>query len=298
MTKKIVLFGASGFLGTRFQHYFAARKNWQMAPFTHAQADVTNISRLRAVLDEVKPDAVINATAFLNTDRCEKEPEASYRVNFLGARNLAELCAERGACLIQFSTDYVFDGKTGGYAEESIAHPLSYYGLHKYLADEAMLKMKTPGYILRIASLIGAGADKSDLVKALLGRVARGARKLDVVNDLEISVSTPQFLAGVITGLLEKQAPYGLYHTVGAGQTTWLDAMCVAFEELGVDIPLAPISSNAFPRLGPRPQKSWMKTEKLAGVLGRVPSWQEIIRAQTRDLKESYLAILKQTKAA
>ncbi|HVY12618.1 MAG TPA: sugar nucleotide-binding protein, partial [Alphaproteobacteria bacterium] len=264
--RTLALLGANGLLGSRFQHYLAGNANFRIVPLRHAEADITQTDALFSALKNIKPDWVINCTAFLNTDRCEKEPENSYRVNFLAVRNLAQRLPDLGARLIHFSTDYVFDGKTGGYTEDSTAHPLSYYGLHKYLADEAILASGAEAYILRVASVMGAGPGKPDLVKALLGRVSKGARELEVVEELQISVSTPQFIVNTAARLMETQPAFGLYNTVAQGQTSWLAAAREAFSELGLNIPFKPVAADAFPRLAARPMKSWLQTGKLESV--------------------------------
>ena len=199
--EKIAILGANGILGERLRHYLGQQKNLEIIALTRADADVTDKDAVAALLRQLKPGWVINCTAFLNTDRCEAEPEASYQVNYLAAVRLGEIIAGmKTPRLIQFSTDYVFDGKSGGYSEQSPPNPLSVYGRHKQMADAALLQ--TPAYILRIASLVGAGEGRPDIIKAMLGRVAGGAKKLDVVKELEISTATTKFIAEVITQMI------------------------------------------------------------------------------------------------
>ncbi len=294
----IAILGGGGLLAGRLKHYLGTRRDLELVLLSHAEADVTSVDSLRAAFARVKPDWVINCSAFLNADRCEKEPQNSYAVNYGGARNTAEALQDfPGARLIHFSTDYVFDGKEGGYTEESVPRPLSYYGLHKYLADEFLLSTQAPAYILRVASVMGTGSDKPDLIQALLGRVATGASKLEVIEDMKISLSTPRFIGAVVAKMIEARPAYGLYNTVTEGQTTWLGAAREAFVALGVNIPFEPINSSKFQRIAPRPQNSWLKTDKLATLM-HVPSWQEVLREQMAELKESYCAVLKKVDAA
>jgi dTDP-4-dehydrorhamnose reductase len=296
MSMRVVILGATGLLGSRFMQYLAGDR-FTLLPLTHVDVDITDAPALEKKLAALKPDWIINGVGFLGPDKCEAEPQLSYAVNFIAARNLGFIAARLGARLIHFSTDYVFDGLQGGYGEEALARPLSVYGLHKYLADEALLAPGMPAYIFRVASLIGAGEGRQDIVKALLARVAGGADKIGVVADMEISTASALFLADVLRAFIKNSPPYGLYNVVGEGQTTWLGIIRTAFHELGVKAVLDPISASAFPRPAPRPMKSWLRTEKLQAVMD-VPGWESMIRAQVAAEREMYLAIMQKDKAA
>lgn len=291
---KIAILGANGTLGERLRHYLIGA---EIIPLTRADADVTDKDAVAALLRQIKPGWVINCTAFLNTDRCEQEPDASYKVNYLAAAQLGEIIVGMpDTRLIQFSTDYVFDGREGSYTEQSPANPLSAYGKHKFMADETLLS--TPAYILRIASLVGAGEGRPDIIKSMLGRVAGGAKKLDVVQELEISTATTQFIVQAITQVIAQRPETGIYNTVAEGKTSWFDIVREAFATLKVEAELNPIPASAFPRPTPRPLKSWLKTDKLRNVLGSVPAWQDAVTAQVQDLREVYMKVLENRKAA
>jgi dTDP-4-dehydrorhamnose reductase len=295
MAQKIAILGGNGLLAGRLKHYLSARSDLELVSLSHAEADVTSRDSLQQALAPLKPDWVINCSAFLNADRCEKEPDNSFNVNAAGAIYAGLEAHELGARYIQFSTDYVFDGKTGGYSENDKPLPLCYYGLHKYIADETLQGI--PAHILRVASVMGTGSAKPDLIQALLGRVAKGAQKLEVVEDMKISISTPRFIAAVVERIIDSKPESGIYNTVAAGQTTWLDAAQEAFKALGVEIPFEGIDSGTFARVAARPQNSWLKTDKLAAIMP-VPTWQQAIQEQMAELKDSYTAILKQASAA
>lgn len=292
--QRIVLLGGGGLLATRLVYFLDDHQNVECIPFTRTQLDITRPDALKRMLDEQQPHWVVNGTAFLGPDKCEQEPETSYAMNYLAVRDLARLMASyKDVRLLHFSTDYVFDGRDGGYSESSPARPLSYYGLHKLLADEAILSSGIKAYIFRVASIVGAGPGKQDIIKALLARVASGATSLQVVQDMQISTVTTRFLAETFLAFIKAKPECGLYHVVGQGQTTWLDIIRTAFDVLGVSVPLEPISASAFPRPAPRPMKSWLRTDKLEKVLGAVPSWEDLIRAQVDVQKEDYLDHVK-----
>jgi dTDP-4-dehydrorhamnose reductase len=298
-SQTVAVLGAAGFIGSKLVTYLGSNPEVRLVPFTRTDLDLSDRKAIAAMLAAQKPDWVINCVAFLNADRCEKEPQSSYDINFKAAAGLAETMAEYGkAKLIHFSSDFVFDGRSGGYDEKAVPLPISYYGLHKYMADEAITASGIPAYILRIASVIGAGEGKRDLVKALLGRVADGASRLSVIKEYEISTSTPKFMAWVIEKLLAAPPAPGVYNTVADGITSWYDVARTAFSQLGVDTPFDVIPADAFPMPAKRPPKSWLKTEKLKSAIGPLPSWESAIRDQVEDNRECYLAALKKDRAA
>lgn len=297
--QRILILGGDGLMASALHHYLGGQEEFAITRISHGEADVTNCDSLLRAFQEHRPHWVINGAGFLGPDRCETEMAQSHAINFCGVKNILRALAQNsGVGLIHFSTDYVFDGRDGGYEEHAPARPLCYYGLHKLLADEIILSSSVPAYIFRVASVVGAGSGKQDIVKALLARYAAGAPSLSVVKDMEISTVSTQFLAQTVERFIKNKPPYGLYNCVAQGQTTWFDIVRVAFDELGLKTTFEPILASAFPRPAPRPMKSWLKTDKLAQVLGLVPGWEEMIRSQIAAEKSMYLAILNKDEAA
>ena len=131
-----------------------------MTPLAHAELDVCKPEQARSVLAELRPDVVINTSAFHKVDVCEDEPEASFAVNATGAYNLARLAAEMGFTLVHFSSDYVFDGRVRSTRKETdLAEPISVYGTSK-LAGECLVRGFCPRhFVIRTTGLYGvAGA--------------------------------------------------------------------------------------------------------------------------------------------
>ncbi len=293
--QKIAILGAGGMIGSKLARYLSHRDDLQFLPLTYEQLDVTNKPAMREALRSLNPDWVVYAAAFLGPDQCHKEPLKSYAVNYQGVADLAEILVEmQGPKLIHFSSDFIFDGTQGGYTEQDVGLPVNYYGLHKYFADEAIRLSGVDAYVLRIASVIGAeGPLQRDFLKAILGRVAGGAEKLSVIEEYQISTSTPKFLAWVIGELLTKRPAFGLYNSVASGVTSWRALAIAALDELGIKIPVDPIAASAFPTPAARPPKTWLKTDKLSAAIGKLPDWESVIRAQVRDLKDAYLEVAK-----
>src|SRR5215472_11047740 len=121
---KIVILGAGGRLGAALMHEY--REKYDVAAFDHAQLDLANLDDVRGKLDAMNFDVLINAAAFTNVDACETEHDRAFLINAEAPGILAEICNEKDARLIHFSTDYVFDGKKRApYTEEDQANPIS-----------------------------------------------------------------------------------------------------------------------------------------------------------------------------
>src|SRR6266446_9279097 len=127
---KIVIIGAGGRLGAALLREY--RKKYDLAGFNHAQLDLASLDDVRGKLGAMNFDVLINAAAFTNVDACETERDRAFLINAEAPGVLAEICNEKDAKLIHFSTDYVFNGqKRAPYIEEDPANPISAYGESK-----------------------------------------------------------------------------------------------------------------------------------------------------------------------
>ncbi|MBP1602362.1 MAG: dTDP-4-dehydrorhamnose reductase, partial [Acidobacteria bacterium] len=114
---RIVIVGARGMLGTDLMRAFGGRG--ELTGLDIEELDITDEARCRACIGALSPDLVINAAAMTRVDDCESHAEEAFRVNGVGAGNVAAAASESGARLVHYSTDYVFDGrKQGPYVEE------------------------------------------------------------------------------------------------------------------------------------------------------------------------------------
>ncbi len=136
---KLVIVGAGGRLGTALAREY--REKFSVIGFDHAQLDLANADELREKLCTIDFDLLINAAAFANVDLCEKERDQAFRINADAPRILAEICRDKNAKLIHFSTDYVFDGgKREPYIENDPANPISVYGESKRAGEKFVLR--------------------------------------------------------------------------------------------------------------------------------------------------------------
>jgi dTDP-4-dehydrorhamnose reductase len=244
--RHVVIIGSKGQLGTDLQ---PALEGSRITGLTHAELDVCDLERAREVLAGLKPDAVINTSAFHKVDVCEDEPAASFAVNATGAYNLARLAAGFDFTLVHFSSDYVFDGGARTpYTEDDLANPVSVYGASK-LAGENLVRAFCPRhFVIRTTGLYGvAGASGKggNFVETMI-RLGK-AGPVRVVDDQVMTPTATADLAHAVAALLDAEGrpgvPYGLYHITSAGQCSWHFFAKTIFELCGMGVDLTPITT-------------------------------------------------------
>src|SRR3954469_6346683 len=148
--KRLVIIGAGGRLGAALAREYSGA--FDVVGFNHAQLDLGKPEQLRATLGSLEFNALINAAAQTNVDRCETERDEAFALNAEAPRVLAEICAEKQARFIHISTDYVFDGeKRTPYTEEDEARPISVYGESKREGERRALEANHRALIVRVS---------------------------------------------------------------------------------------------------------------------------------------------------
>ncbi|MDX2169835.1 MAG: dTDP-4-dehydrorhamnose reductase [Deltaproteobacteria bacterium] len=242
--RHVVVIGSKGQLGTDL---LATLTGVRVTGLTHADLDVEQGEQARALLTELRPDAVINTSAFHKVDVCEDEVAPSFAVNAGGPYMLARLAAELDFTLVHFSSDYVFTGDARvPYRETDLARPISVYGVSK-LAGENLVRGYAPRhYVIRTTGLYGvAGASGKggNFVETMI-RLGK-AGPVRVVDDQVMTPTATADLAEAVAALLARdgEVPYGLYHVTSGGQCSWFHFAQTIFELCGMTVDLSPITT-------------------------------------------------------
>lgn len=152
--KKILVLGGEGMLGHIVRLYFR-ENNYDVRTTTLSdegdyQFDaLKNIQQLETILDDFKPNAVINCIGILN-QVAEDNHALAVMLNSYLPHYADELCQDRSIKFIHVSTDCVFDGKKGEYTEADFKDATTFYGQSKALGEIA----QGPNVTLR-TSIIG-----------------------------------------------------------------------------------------------------------------------------------------------
>src|SRR5437773_2118254 len=164
---KIAILGTGGRLGAALVREL--REKFDVAGFNRAQVDLSKLDDLRANLGAMDFDVLINAAAFTNVDLCETQREQAFLINAEAPRLLANLCSEKNAKLIHFSTDYVFDGqKRAPYTEEDEANPISNYGESKLAGEKNVLAAQNRHLVVRVSWVFGP--DRPSFIDGMIKR--------------------------------------------------------------------------------------------------------------------------------
>lgn len=284
---KYAVLGAAGQLGRDL----CPRLAGDVSALTRDRADLTRPETVRATLEQLRPDVVVNCAAYNLVDRAENEPEAAFGVNAWGVRQLALVCRDLGCVLVHFSSDYVFgleETRRRPYGEVEAPGPVSVYGLSK-LAGEYLVRSLCPRhFVIRTCGLYGvwgSGGKGGNFVETML-RVAGQGKPLRVVAD---QVCTPSYTVDVAmaaTALLRTEH-YGLYHLTNAGSCAWVDFARTIFELTGVRADLTAITSQEYGAAARRPAYSVLSMAAYE-ALGLAPPrpWQEGLAAYLQERRQ------------
>ena len=270
---KVIVVGSNGQLGKEITRQFQARH--ELLLYDIPSIDITNYESVASLITDTNPDVVINAAAYTNVEKAEEDVDSAYRVNALGAHNLALACHKSGAKLVHISTDYVFDGTaTLSYEEFDATNPLSVYGKSKLWGEKLVEQVGGKYFILRTSWLYGDGPN---FVRTML-KLAEQRDHLTVVADQFGTPTYTKDLVWVLERLIQTEF-YGLYNASNQGSCSWQEFACEIFSLAGQSVQVDPVTTAEYPTKAKRPLYSVMdnKLLRLRGLDVMRP-WQEALR--------------------
>ncbi|MCI6140295.1 MAG: sugar nucleotide-binding protein [Clostridiaceae bacterium] len=180
MSKRLLITGAGGFLGSRLSEYFRNREGYECVAVGHRELDIEDSLIVSAFMQGVRPDVVFHCAGISDTAVCEREPEMSHKINVKGTFNMAKACRDTGSKMIFMSSDQIYGATHGAepHREGSERRPDTVYGRDKLRAEEAVLTYLKDGVALRLSWMydypskgrIGGRDFLHQLVGALAGR--------------------------------------------------------------------------------------------------------------------------------
>lgn len=277
---KYLILGGSGQLAQSFARLLPG----QALVLDRAGVDLQQPERLKRLLQETRPEVILNCAAYNQVDRAEGDPHNAWAVNALGPALLAEYCQRHEAGLVHFSTNYVFGldaERREPYAETDAPGPQSVYGISK-LAGEYLVLGRCPRHlVIRTCGLFGnrgPGTAPSNFVATML-RAAGQGKPLRVVDD---QVCTPTFsddLAAASLNLIQAGAN-GLFHFTNSGACSWFEFAQAIFRLARVQPNLTAVSSREYVVPAPRPAFSVLRCEKYVSLGFPAPRpWEEALKA-------------------
>lgn len=270
---RIAITGGRGQLGQELARVL--REQHDIVVLDLPEYDVTRRNDI-ARLADARPEVVIHCAAMTDVDGCARDPVAAFRVNTLGAHNVALACQRANAAMLYISTNEVFDGtQQTPYLEWDAPRAINPYGASK-LAGERMVQMLlTRLYIVRTAWLYSLG--RHNFVAKVLAR-AQGQRTLAYVDDELGNPTYAPDLARAIAALIETEH-YGIYHLVNEGVTSRYDWAARILHHAGLnDVTLTRTKLAEFKRDSTPPLNGALTNFVAAHVLGiRLRAWQDAL---------------------
>jgi len=291
---KLVILGAGGRLGAALLRQY--RDKFDVTALSHAELDLSDLDAVRDTLRATSFDVVISAAGFTKVDLCEAQPDQAFLINAEAPRVVAEICAEKNARLIHFSTDYVFDGaKREPYTEEDEAKPISVYGESKLAGENNVLAAQDRNLVVRVSWVFGP--DRRSFIDAMIEQ-AQENEKVDAVAD---KFSTPTYtldiaemLGHILDGWSRRaSAPdgrwagrlHGILHFANAGQCSWQEYAQWAVDcchDAGLPLKTKIIGARKLRDMANwvarRPVYSVLSSAKYSKIMGVSPrTWREAV---------------------
>jgi dTDP-4-dehydrorhamnose reductase len=297
--KKILLTGVNGQVGHALKHALLGSPSLSDAfvALDRTQLDLSRPDEVRRVIQLIQPDLIINPAAYTAVDKAETESELAYAINATAPQILAEEAEKVGAKLIQFSTDYVYNGKKSvPYLEDDATEPLSVYGKSKLAGEDAIRSVGLPHLIFRTSWVYGAYG--KNFLKTIL-RLAGERDELRIVAD---QLGAPTSSYSIAEATLEAFAQWngevsGTYHLVNTGQTSWhgfATAIVEEYSRLQLSKAWPPlkvkeiqaITTSEFPTPAVRPANSRLDTSKLMQDFSvQLPDWHDALVQELNQLR-------------
>jgi dTDP-4-dehydrorhamnose reductase len=281
---KILLFGSSGQLGQEFEKM----EGLNICAVDHESLDIRSANERCNMIRTIRPDVVINCTAFHRVDECELNPTTSHSMNTMVPAWLASECQEIKAKLVHISTDYVFGGdpkRNQLYTEEAPVSPINTYGLTKALGEKLIQAGMSNYLIIRTSALFGAATSRKGWTfPEMVIERAKAGEELEIVKD-QITVPTySKDLALKIMELIHEDKP-GIFHCVSEGEhrldaVSWCEFALATLQMANVAGSVKPVKTlKTHENRAWRPNFSAMTSIKLnQNSVGFMRSWKEALR--------------------
>ena len=270
---KVLVVGASGLIGSalykegkkRGHEMLGTYRNFKIEGLSYL--DIANAERSRELLEEFAPDVVYFPAAVVNAEWNEEFPLEAERINVEDPKRFFDDCAWAQTKLVYYSTDYVFDGESGPYCEESPVHPINRYGKQKVMVEEYLTSEYPRWLILRTAVVYGFEPQAKNFGNRAVNDL-RAGKTVRAPNDQWSCPTYAPDLASISYDLVDEKAE-GIIHATGSECITRFEFANKIAEEFGFPVDrIVGVPSAELKQKAKRPLKACMETQKLEWLLG------------------------------
>lgn len=283
MKKKILVSGANGQLGRTFREIAVNFPEYDWHFLGKDEMDLKKEEQIITVLNDLRPDYLLNCAAYTAVDLAESEKEKAMLINSTALKWIGEHCKKTGCKLIHFSTDYVYHNNHNRPLKEiDECSPTSVYGQSKLSGEKELQKYYPDSLILR-TSWVYAPFGKNFFIT--IQKLAEERDELKVVDD---QIGTPTYTFDLVKTCMEiienyqknsAAFPKGIYNYSNEGVCSWFDFAHAIIEFYGKKVKLIPVETHEFPAKAPRPSFSLMSKKKIEGLnLSTLPHWRDSLK--------------------
>ncbi|WP_434052591.1 MAG: dTDP-4-dehydrorhamnose reductase [Roseibium sp.] len=266
----MLVFGSSGQVATELRGLLPDAVFWG-----REQADLSTDPDIGRMIEEARPDGIINAAAYTAVDKAEDEEALALQINATAPRKMAEAAARLGIPLVHISTDYVFDGAgEEPFVPGGMTAPLGAYGRTKLKGEEAIAAIAPDYAILRTSWVFSAHG--ANFLKTML-RLSETREHLTIVSD-QVGGPTPasaiaEACVKIAGALKDQSSKTGIYHFSGAPDVSWADFAREIFRQAGRTVSVEDIPTSAYPTPARRPLNSRLDCRSLSAFGLDRPDW-------------------------
>jgi dTDP-4-dehydrorhamnose reductase len=267
-----LILGSAGMLGRDLAATVPA--GVVVARRSHDECDITDPTSVSRVLDQVRPQWVINASAYTAVDRAETDRDRALAVNGTAPGMLGVLCATRGIGVAHVSTDYVFPGnRATPWREDDATSPVNWYGATKLAGERGLMASGAKHLIVRTQWLFGEHG--RSFPRTMWERAQRGD-PTSVVNDQSGRPTYTPDLAAALWTLIGRDVT-GVLHVTNGGATTWHGVAARIFASRRRSSLLSAVTTADFPTPARRPAQSMLDTTKAESLGVVLPPWDDAL---------------------
>jgi dTDP-4-dehydrorhamnose reductase len=281
---KILLTGANGLLGQKLITLLQNEQDVDLlatsrgaSRFLHRNIsyeslDIEDNDQVQEVTSRFKPDVIIHTAAMTNVDTCEEDREGCRRANVMAVEYLVKAAEQNNAFFLHLSTDFIFSGDSGPYAEDAEAKPVNYYGESKLASEKVVKKASTPWAIVRTVLVYGItpGMSRSNIILWVKNGLQNG-KPLQIVDDQVRSPTLAEDLAAGCLLVARKKAE-GIWHISGKDILTPYDMAIKTADFFELDKSLINrTDSTRFTQPAKRPPRTGFIIKKAVEQLGYQP---------------------------
>jgi dTDP-4-dehydrorhamnose reductase len=262
-------------VGTDLHHELESRGE-EVIAVARRDLDICDPEAVSRTVAEARPNVIVNCAAYTKVDLAEKEESLANAINGSAVELLAQAANRVDALFVQLSTDFVFDGESQRpYDINDATAPLSVYGSSKLIGEHAATRAEKH-LVIRTSWLFGVHGP--NFVEAIRNQIGKGTDPLRVVSDQRGRPTYTPHLATAIIRVANLGAT-GIVHYADEEECSWYDFAVAIAGEVGSDVRVDPVSSDAFPRAARRPAYSVLSTERYERLTGVKPeSWRDGLR--------------------